>query len=60
MREASSGRAALELVVAVAQGITIRLVLCPPQVSAYYSLLAKPHNELSGKKDVSIATQACS
>lgn len=60
MHEASSGRVALELVVAVAQGMKIRLVLYPPQVSAYYSVPAKPHNELSGKMDVSIVTQACS
>lgn len=60
MCEASSGGAALEPVVAVAQGMKIRLVLYPAPVSANYSVLAKPHNELSGKRDVSIATQACS
>lgn len=60
MCEASSEGAALEPVVAVAQGMTIRLVLCPAPVSANSSVLAKPHNELSGKRDVSIATQACS
>lgn len=60
MCEASSGGAALEPVVTVAQGMKIRLVLCPAPVSANYSVLAKPHNELSGKRDVSIATQACS
>lgn len=60
MCEAGSGGAALEAAAAGAQGMELRLVLCPAPVPANYSVPAKSHKELSGKRDVSIATQACS